>query len=149
MDARKLNISLWVEPLLTQGFQTGDEASMSSDGYITITGRIKDLIIRGGENIHPLEIENCLLANTDVADVSVVGIPDSRYGEAVAAFVIARDHSMNKVTAEGIQKWVRDQLSNHLGKLTSRYISTIDDFTKLTWHAGVSQSRNMSFSWVL
>jgi hypothetical protein len=67
----------------------------------------------------------------------------------VAAFVIARDHSMNKVTAEGIQKWVRDQLSNHLGKLTSRYISTIDDFTKLTWHAGVSQSRNMSFSWVL
>ena len=89
---------------------------MSSDGYITITGRIKDLIIRGGENIHPLEIENCLLANDSVADVSVVGVPDARYGEAVAAFVIPRDHGSKTVTAEDIQQWVREKLSNHLSK---------------------------------
>jgi acyl-CoA synthetase (AMP-forming)/AMP-acid ligase II len=88
---------------------------MSPDGYISITGRIKDLIIRGGENIHPLEIENCLLANDGVADVSVVGVPDARYGEAVAAFVIAREGS-KKVTAEDIQQWVREKLSNHLSK---------------------------------
>ena len=89
---------------------------MSPDGYITITGRIKDLIIRGGENIHPLEIENCLLANNGVADVSVVGVPDVRYGEAVAAFIVPRDHSSNTVTAEEIQQWVREKLSNHLSK---------------------------------
>lgn len=88
---------------------------MSPDGYISITGRIKDLIIRGGENIHPLEIENCLLANDGVADVSVVGVPDARYGEAVAAFVIAREGSKT-VTAEDIQQWVREKLSNHLSK---------------------------------
>lgn len=89
---------------------------MSPDGYITITGRIKDLIIRGGENIHPLEIENCLLANDAISDVSIVGIPDVRYGEAVAAFVVAREQGTSTITAEEIQQWVREKLSNHLGK---------------------------------
>ncbi|KAJ5602462.1 hypothetical protein N7537_005418 [Penicillium hordei] len=70
---------------------TGDEASMSPDGYITITGRIKDLIIRGGENIHTLEIENFLLGHPGVAEVSVIGVPDDRYGEVVATFVVARE----------------------------------------------------------
>lgn len=89
---------------------------MSPDGYITITGRMKDLIIRGGENIHPLEIENCLLAHPGVADVSIIGVPDERYGEAVAAFVIAREQPPEPLTAEGIQEWVRGKLSNHLGE---------------------------------
>ena len=96
--------------------QTGDEASMSADGYVTITGRIKDLIIRGGENIHPLEIENCLLAHPNVTDVSVVGVPDERYGEVVAAFVVAREQASKPPTTEEIQNWVREKLSNHLGK---------------------------------
>ncbi|KAJ5948838.1 hypothetical protein N7454_002145 [Penicillium verhagenii] len=91
---------------------TGDEASMSPDGYITITGRIKDLIIRGGENIHPLEIENCLLAHPAIAEVSVVGVPDDRYGEVVAAFVVVREP--DSVGAEEIQQWVREKLSSHL-----------------------------------
>ncbi|KAJ5280141.1 AMP-dependent synthetase/ligase [Penicillium angulare] len=95
---------------------TGDEASMSPDGYITITGRIKDLIIRGGENIHPLEIENCLLAHPGVGEASVVGVPDQRYGEVVAAFVIAREHGPGSVTKEELQEWTREKLSNHLGK---------------------------------
>jgi acyl-CoA synthetase (AMP-forming)/AMP-acid ligase II len=67
---------------------TGDEAEMDQDGYVKITGRIKDLIIRGGENIHPLEIENVLFKHEDISEVSVVGIPDERYGEAVAAFIV-------------------------------------------------------------
>ncbi|KAJ5992730.1 AMP-binding enzyme [Penicillium sp. IBT 35674x] len=91
---------------------TGDEASMSPDGYITITGRIKDLIIRGGENIHPLEIENCLLAHPGVGEVSIVGVPDERYGEVVAAFVVAREPG--SLTPEDIQQWVRGKLSSHL-----------------------------------
>lgn len=93
--------------------KTGDEAQMDVDGYIKITGRIKDLIIRGGENIHPLEIENCLLACPSIADVSVVGIPDERYGEVVAAFVIP--NAGEKVIAEEIRDWVRSRLSHHLG----------------------------------
>lgn len=86
---------------------------MDAEGYIKITGRIKDLIIRGGENIHPLEIENCLLACPSIADVSVVGIPDQRYGEVVAAFVIPNEGK--EVMAEEVREWVRGKLSHHLG----------------------------------
>ncbi|KAL5360222.1 acyl-CoA synthetases /AMP-acid ligases II [Aspergillus floccosus] len=93
---------------------TGDEASMSPDGYITITGRIKDLIIRGGENIHPLEIENCLLTCPGVADVSVVGVPDERYGEVVAAFVIPQEQNSAATQEDTIRDWVRNGLSHHL-----------------------------------
>lgn len=89
---------------------------MSPDGYITITGRIKDLIIRGGENIHPLEIENCLLTCPGVANVSVVGVPDERYGEVVAAFVIPRERDGAVNEAETIREWVRKGLSHHLGE---------------------------------
>ncbi|TVY85680.1 putative acyl-CoA synthetase, partial [Lachnellula willkommii] len=67
---------------------TGDEAVMDAEGYVKITGRIKDLIIRGGENIHPLEVENALFAHPAVSEVSVVGLPDEKYGEVVAAFVV-------------------------------------------------------------
>src|SRR5690349_9071092 len=96
--------------------QTGDEASMSADGYVTITGRIKDLIIRGGENIHPLEIENCLFAHPGVLNVSVVGVPDERYGEVVAAFVVPREEGGKKISVQEIKDWVRENLSHHLGK---------------------------------
>ena len=95
--------------------QTGDEATISADGYVTITGRIKDLIIRGGENIHPLEVENCLLGMPEINDASVVGVPDARYGEAAVAFVIAREHTYSPLTPEKVQYWVREKLSNHLG----------------------------------
>ncbi len=92
---------------------TGDEAQMDAEGYIKITGRIKDLIIRGGENIHPLEIENCLLAHPAIEDVSIVGLPDERYGEVVAAFVIP--HQDTDITTEDVKSWVREKLSHHLG----------------------------------
>lgn len=105
---------------------------MSPDGYITITGRIKDLIIRGGENIHPLEIENCLLAHPAVSEVSVVGVPDEKYGEVVGAFVVRKSSSSSSSGNTGqeekkepnkdvnlieeLREWVREKLSNHLGK---------------------------------
>ena len=93
---------------------TGDEAEMDAEGYVKITGRIKDIIIRGGENIHPLEVENCLFAHPAVQEVSVVGLPDERYGEVVAAFIIP--HQGANVTAEEARAWVREKLSNHLGR---------------------------------
>ncbi|KAI0536874.1 hypothetical protein GGR58DRAFT_474036 [Xylaria digitata] len=67
---------------------SGDEACIDDEGYVEITGRIKDLIIRGGENIHPLEIENSLFQLSGIQEVSVVGVPDERYGEAVVAFIV-------------------------------------------------------------
>ena len=105
---------------------SGDEASMDEDGYVEITGRIKDLIIRGGENIHPLEIENCLFQHPQVAEVSVVGVPDEKYGESVAAFVIVHEGVVPEgaeagaageggvLTREEIREWVRTHLSSHL-----------------------------------
>ncbi|KAH6854867.1 hypothetical protein B0I37DRAFT_363266 [Chaetomium sp. MPI-CAGE-AT-0009] len=104
---------------------SGDEASMDKDGYVEITGRIKDLIIRGGENIHPLEIENCLFQHPLVAEVSVVGVPDERYGESVGAFVIVHKGVATEeegetagkgevLTKESVREWVRTHLSSHL-----------------------------------
>jgi acyl-CoA synthetase (AMP-forming)/AMP-acid ligase II len=133
--------------------RTGDEAEMDEDGYVRITGRIKDLIIRGGENIHPLEIENVLLQHDLVSDVSVVGLPDERHGECVAAFVIPRkevrvggddagggDKSVDiaaaggekqaqsqTLTKEDIRHWVRTRLSNHL---VPKYVFWVDDYPK-------------------
>lgn len=99
---------------LTKTQQTGDEAEMDEDGYIKITGRIKDLIIRGGENIHPLEIENCLFGHPDIVEASVVGVNDERYGEVVAAFTVPRHGAA--ISVEDVRKWVRERLSHHMGK---------------------------------
>ena len=91
---------------------------MDAAGYLRITGRIKDLIIRGGENIHPVEIENCLLAHGAVQDACVVGLKDARYGEVVAAYVRPRAaHAAFLATDAGgaaLQAWVRARLSAHL-----------------------------------
>lgn len=100
---------------------------MDAEGYVTISGRIKDLIIRGGENIHPLEVENCLLAHPQVSDASVVGLPDERYGEAVAAFIVARASYDIKLSVEVVQEWVRTKLSHHL---VPKYIFWVDGYPK-------------------
>ncbi|KAF8860368.1 acetyl-CoA synthetase-like protein [Acephala macrosclerotiorum] len=71
--------------------RSGDEAMIDAAGYIRITGRIKDIIIRGGENIYPPEIENVLLQHSMIADASVVGLPDERYGEVIAAFIVLKE----------------------------------------------------------
>ncbi|BCS29376.1 putative AMP-binding enzyme [Aspergillus puulaauensis] len=110
---------------------TGDEASLSPDGYISITGRIKDLIIRGGENIHPLEIENCLLTFPGVADVSIVGVPDERYGEVVAAFIIAKEHQDDEAaTGNEIRDFVKEKLSSHLVPKYIFFLEPTDAFPK-------------------
>ena len=110
---------------------TGDEASIDQDGYVSITGRIKDLIIRGGENIHPLEIENCLFAHPKIAEVSVVGLPDERYGEVVAAFVIHRHHHLHpeekEVTVEEVREWVKERMSHHL---VPKYVFFVHEYPK-------------------
>ena len=88
---------------------TGDEASMDGDGYFRITGRIKDLIIRGGENIAPKEIEDRLREHPAVADASVYGVPDPFFGEVVAAAVRVRSGAA--ATPDALIKWCADTLA--------------------------------------
>ncbi|KAK3177493.1 hypothetical protein K4F52_009744 [Lecanicillium sp. MT-2017a] len=120
---------------------SGDEAEMDEQGFVKITGRIKDLIIRGGENIHPLEVENCLFQMPGVKEVSVVGVPDERYGEAVAAFVIpvhgwtaeGRTAEENvkdaekHLTKDAVRSWVRTNLSSHL---VPKHVFWVDEYPK-------------------
>ncbi|KAJ0423053.1 acetyl-CoA synthetase-like protein [Aspergillus carlsbadensis] len=89
---------------------TGDEALIDADGYAQITGRIKDLIIRGGENIFPLEIEDQLTSHPSIADSSVVGIKDERYGEVVGSFLKLADGASKPSDNE-----VRQHVQAHLG----------------------------------
>lgn len=90
---------------------TGDLAIMDRNGYCKITGRIKDMIIRGGENIYPREIEEFLYTHPDIRDVQVVGVPSRKYGEEVAAFVQLRDGA--KVTSEDIQSFCKEKIAFH------------------------------------
>ena len=107
---------------------TGDEAVMDEDEYVAITGRIKDLIIRGGENIHPLEVENCLFAHPKIWEVSVVGLPDVTYGEVVAAFVIPRmKDGEERISVEEVRSWVREKLSHHL---VPKYVFFVQEYPK-------------------
>ena len=89
---------------------TGDEGYLDEDGYLVVTGRIKDLIIRGGENIGPLEIEERLFAHPAIKQASVFGIPNERYVEVVAAFLELED-GRERPDDEGIREWVRGTLS--------------------------------------
>lgn len=119
---------------------------MDADSYLKITGRIKDIIIRGGENIHPLEIENCLLGHPKVAEVSVVGLPDERYGEVVAAFIIRA--AGTGLSADEVKTWVREQLSNHLGKI-SPFLYCCTCFSALcTTTADLHKCRSIFSGWM-
>ncbi|HOV69402.1 MAG TPA: AMP-binding protein, partial [Clostridia bacterium] len=90
---------------------TGDLGTMDRDGYFKITGRLKDMIIRGGENIYPREIEEYLYTNPKINDVQIVGVPDMVYGEEIAAFVILKDGVAS--TEEEIREYVKSGLARH------------------------------------
>ncbi|CAG8082522.1 unnamed protein product [Penicillium salamii] len=92
--------------------KTGDEASFNAEGYCTITGRFKDIIIRGGENIYPLEIEERLSAHPAIELASVIGIPDPKYGEVVGAF-IAVAAGAARPTDDELRVWTRETLGRH------------------------------------
>lgn len=102
---------------------TGDLAVMDVDGYVNITGRIKDLIIRGGENISPREIEEFLYSHPDIIDVQVVGVPDEKFGEEVCAFVQARDGAT--VDTEVVREFCQGKIAHYK---VPRYVLSINDF---------------------
>ena len=86
---------------------TGDLAVMDDEGYLRIVGRIKDMVIRGGENLYPREVEEFLYGHPDVADVQVVGVPDQRYGEELMAWIVPRGGA--EVDRDAIARVLRRQ----------------------------------------
>ena len=102
---------------------TGELAVMDVDGYVNITGRIKDLIIRGGENISPREIEEFLYSHPDIIDVQVVGVPNEKFGEEVCAFVQARDGAT--VDTEVVREFCQGKIAHYK---VPRYVLSINDF---------------------
>jgi fatty-acyl-CoA synthase len=102
---------------------TGDLATVDSDGYANIVGRIKDMVIRGGENIYPREVEEFLYQHPAVADVQVVGVPDSRYGEELCAWVRLKEgHS---VDGDELREWCRGKIASFK---IPRYWRFVDEF---------------------
>jgi fatty-acyl-CoA synthase len=89
---------------------TGDLGTMDSRGYVKITGRVKEMIIRGGENLFPVEIENAMLEHPDIAEVAVVGIPDDKWGEVVACFMRLGEGAARPEASE-LRSFVRRRLS--------------------------------------
>ena len=123
-------LGYWDEPERTaeaidraRWMHTGDQAVMADDGYVKIVGRIKDMIIRGGENIYPREVEEFLYGHPAVVDVQVVGVPDERYGEEVMAWVILRDGAT--LDEDELREYCRGKIAHYK---VPRYVATCSDF---------------------
>lgn len=103
---------------------TGDLATMDEDGYVEIVGRIKDLVIRGGENIYPREVEEFLYTHPSIADVQVIGVPDERYGEELMAWVVLRE-GVASLTADDVREFAAGKLAHYK---IPRYVHVTDAF---------------------
>jgi len=102
---------------------TGDLATMDADGYCNIVGRIKDMVIRGGENVYPREIEEFLYRHPKIQDVQVFGIPDQRYGEELCAWIKLR--AGETLTEDEVRAFCRDQIAHYK---VPRHIRFVDEF---------------------
>jgi fatty-acyl-CoA synthase len=103
---------------------TGDIAVMDDDGYLAITGRIKDMVIRGGENIYPREVEEFLYSHPDIVDAQVVGVSDEKYGEELMAWVRIREGA-EPPTTESLRAFCAGRIAHHK---IPRYVQIIDEF---------------------
>ncbi|MEV6645333.1 AMP-binding protein [Amycolatopsis sp. NPDC051371] len=103
---------------------TGDLAVMDGDGYVNITGRIKDMVIRGGENLYPREIEEFLYTHPDILDAQVIGVPDEKYGEELMAWVRMREGA-SPLTAEKVREFCEGKLARYK---IPRYVHVVEEF---------------------
>ena len=123
-------LGYWEQPdktdeVLQEGWMhTGDIAVMGQDGYVEITGRIKDMVIRGGENIYPREIEEFLYTHPDIVDAQVIGVPDERYGEELCAWIRMREGA-EPLTAEAVREFATGKLAHYK---IPRYVQIVGEF---------------------
>ncbi|MEN8283033.1 AMP-binding protein [Acinetobacter gerneri] len=111
-------LGYWEEPEKTKEvideagwMHTGDIAEMDADGFVKIKGRIKDVVIRGGENLFPKEIEDFLYTHPDISDVQVIGLPDAKYGEELCACIILHEH--HQTTEDTIKLYCKEHISHN------------------------------------
>ena len=123
-------LGYWEEPERTaeaidgrRWMHTGDLATIDEDGYVNIVGRIKDMIIRGGENVYPREVEEFLYTHPDVSDVQVIGVPDSKYGEEIMAWVKLREGSTT--TGDELRGFCKGKIAHFK---VPRYVKLVDEF---------------------
>jgi fatty-acyl-CoA synthase len=124
-------LGYWNEPEKTaevidpaRWMHTGDLAVMDGEGYVNIVGRIKDMIIRGGENVYPREVEEFLYTHPDVVDAQVIGVPDEKFGEELMAWVRLRPGA-EPMTAEGLRAFCEGRLAHYK---VPRYVKIVDEF---------------------
>ncbi|GAA1141969.1 AMP-binding protein [Ornithinicoccus hortensis] len=124
-------VGYWEEPAKTDEvldadgwMHTGDLAVMREDGYCIVVGRSKDMVIRGGENIYPREIEEFLYGHPDIQDVQVVGVPDEKYGEELCAWVQLREGA-EPLTAEAVREYATGKLAHYK---IPRYVMVVEEF---------------------
>jgi len=103
---------------------TGDLATMDAEGYVNIVGRIKDLVIRGGENVYPREIEEFLYSHPDIADVQVIGVPDVKYGEELCAWIRMREGA-EPLDAAAVREFCQGRLAHYK---VPRYVQVVEEF---------------------
>jgi acyl-CoA synthetase (AMP-forming)/AMP-acid ligase II len=122
-------LGYWNQPEATrrairgEWFYTGDAGYLDKDGYIYIYDRVKDMIISGGENIYPAEVESALFGHPAVADVAVIGIPDDKWGEAVKAIVVKRPDA--QVTAEELINFARQRIAHYKTPRTVDFVTAL------------------------
>ncbi len=121
-------LGYWKNPEATAGaidaaryMHTGDIATMDDDGYVNISGRIKDMVIRGGENVYPREVEEFLYTHPAVKDVQVIGVPDERYGEELCAWIVLNDGA--QLTAEDVREFCKGKIAHYK---IPRYVMFVD-----------------------
>ncbi|GGB76703.1 AMP-binding protein [Knoellia flava TL1] len=112
------------EAVVDGWMRTGDLAVMDAEGFVQITGRIKDMVIRGGENVYPREIEEFLYTHPDIVDAQVIGVPDPKYGEELAVWVRMRDGA-EPLTPEALREFASGRLAHYK---VPRYVRIVDEF---------------------
>jgi fatty-acyl-CoA synthase len=124
-------LGYWDEPDRTaeaidtaRWMHTGDLATMDDDGYVNVVGRIKDMVIRGGENVYPREIEEFLYRHPDIADVQVIGVPDEKYGEELMAWIVMREGA-EPLTAAAVGEYCEGRLAHYK---IPRYVHVVGEF---------------------
>ncbi len=124
-------LGYWMEPGKTADaidqagwMHTGDLATMDDEGYVNIVGRIKDMIIRGGENVYPREVEEFLYSHPDIADVQVIGVPDAKYGEEIMAWVTLREGA-SAMSSEDLRAYCQGNIAHYK---IPRYVKITEAF---------------------